>query len=57
MMHCAAKDGSGDTIMVAMRGENGKGEGWSDKVVELVETAEIGAMSGVESAMWDEWDM
>ncbi|KAI0078800.1 hypothetical protein K474DRAFT_1706193 [Panus rudis PR-1116 ss-1] len=55
----------GDTLLVAMRGKkttlgvNPQVVATEDKLVELVETAELGGMDGqVNSpAMWDEWDM
>lgn len=51
---------SNEAILVAMRGERDDEEGISDKVVDLLETAEVVGPrrpSMPVPAMWDEWDM
>ena len=48
------------SILVAMRGrESNGGSGSSDKLVELVETADLTAQQQPSNApgLWDEWDM
>ncbi|KAF9238478.1 hypothetical protein BU15DRAFT_88333 [Melanogaster broomeanus] len=50
-------------LFVAMRGQKGDEDGVSDRIVELVETAEITAVTPASGGftpvegMWDEWDM
>lgn len=59
LLHCGPREGTSDTILVAMKGDHDDKEGISDKIVELVETSEITptpATAGAES-LWDEWDM
>lgn len=56
LLHCGPKEGTSDTILAAMRGDKSGNEGISDKIVELVETAEIGTPADTEG-LWDEWDM
>jgi hypothetical protein len=47
-----------DPILVAMHGTQDDGYGVSQKVVELLETAEIQPLSAVPPpAVWEEWDM
>jgi len=45
--------------MAVMRGNKDDKDGVSEKVVELIETEEITAMTptGAVPSMWDEWDM
>jgi len=53
--------GGGDTILVAMRGEKDDNDGVSDKITELIETAELvrtpSTARAVPENIWDEWNM
>ncbi|KAH7930131.1 hypothetical protein BV22DRAFT_1028615 [Leucogyrophana mollusca] len=63
LLHSNVGDQRGETLLVAMRGEKNDKEGVSDKIIELVQTAEIGAQTPATASameaegMWDEWDM
>lgn len=51
-----------DTLLVAMRGTKDDKDGVSDKIIELVQTAEFSSMqtpmaSTPVEGLWDEWDM
>lgn len=62
LLYCGPRDSPNDTVIVAMKGEKDDGDGVSDKLAELVETAEL-ARTPSSSArvapdnLWDEWDM
>jgi RHO1 GDP-GTP exchange protein 1/2 len=57
----SSQAGGSDTILVAMRGEKDDKDGVSDKVTELIETAELvrtpSTARVVPENLWDEWDM
>ena len=57
-MHSAL---SGDTILIAMRGQKDDRDGVSDKITEMVETAELvrtpSTARAVPENLWDEWNM
>lgn len=61
LLYCPAAHNVDGTILVAMRGDNDRREGATDKIVELVETSEIGSRApdpvSANPALWDEWDM
>ncbi|KAJ8579757.1 CNH-domain-containing protein [Rhizopogon salebrosus TDB-379] len=63
LLHANMKSNSSDdTLLVAMRGTKDDKDGVSDKIMELVQTSEIGAMrtpmTGTPmEGLWDEWDM
>lgn len=60
LLHSGSAGLSEENILVAMRGAKDDQEGVSDKIVELVETTEIPAVTpaaGPHPAFWDEWDM
>lgn len=48
-----------DPVLIAMRGGKDDRGGVSEKIVELIETQEIGLVSPTNeaAAIWDEWDM
>jgi RHO1 GDP-GTP exchange protein 1/2 len=52
---------SGDTILIAMRGQKDDRDGVSDKITEMVETAELvrtpSTARAVPENLWDEWNM
>lgn len=52
---------SNDTILVGMRGAKDDKDGVSERIVELVETKELGVnhppVTNGAPGMWDEWDM
>jgi hypothetical protein len=52
---------NGDNILIAMRGEKDDRDGVSDKITEMVETAELSRTPStarvVPENLWDEWDM
>ena len=43
--------------LVAMTGSKNDGEGQSDAIMQLVETAPLPMNGANESLLWDEWDM
>ncbi|KAL1739958.1 hypothetical protein HDZ31DRAFT_48462 [Schizophyllum fasciatum] len=52
--------GEREPVLVAMRGERATAEGVEDKIVELVETADLSAATAsppASAAIWDEWDL
>lgn len=66
MMYAGPTPDSRESILVVMRGEEDskQGSGVGEKIVELQETTEISASTGLRTpttamptAMWDEWDM
>ncbi|OAX43158.1 hypothetical protein K503DRAFT_732249 [Rhizopogon vinicolor AM-OR11-026] len=63
LLHTNLKSNSSDdTLLVAMRGDKDDKDGVSDKIIELVQTSEIGALqtpmtSTPMEGLWDEWDM
>jgi RHO1 GDP-GTP exchange protein 1/2 len=59
MLHCGPHDGTSDTVLAVMRGDSIESQGISERILELVETAEIGATPGISETkiLWDEWDM
>ena len=61
LLHAGSVGGAGATILLAMRGEKDDRDGVSDKLTELVETAELARTPStartVSENLWDEWDM
>lgn len=63
LLHTNLKSHSADdTLLVAMRGTKDDKDGVSDKIIELVQTAEFSSTqtpmaSAPVEGMWDEWDM
>jgi hypothetical protein len=63
LLHANMKSNSSDdTLLIAMRGTKNDKDGVSDKIMELVQTSEIGAMQTPMTGtpmegLWDEWDM
>jgi hypothetical protein len=63
LLHANIKSNSSDdTLLIAMRGTKNDKDGVSDKIMELVQTSEIGAMQTPMTGtpmegLWDEWDM
>lgn len=57
----AGPAGIGDTILVVMRGERDDKDGVSDRITELIETAELARTPStarvVPENLWDEWAM
>lgn len=61
LLHSGPTGSANDTILVAMRGEKDDKDGVSDKITELIETAELvrtpSTARVVPENLWDEWDM